>query len=203
MLVDAMVSTLRTMFDTDTATAKGWVQERFDEMIDESGWSKNPVLSLSSTIAGTAIYTISTTVARLSTIIVGGQEYQPVGEQTLEDLRTSNLFLTHLPTGTGGVFAPSGTNAIELYPAPTTSGVAITGRVSLEAIDIVDGTEPAIPRGLHTYLLEGAIALGFERSDERVDLAGPHEQKFQIGIDKLRRRTLSRLGHGVHRIRVI
>lgn len=203
MLVDAMVSTLKTMFDTDSATAKGWVQERYDEMIDESGWSKNPVLSLGTTTAGLATYAVPTTVDKLVTVIVGGQEFQPVGEQTLEDLRTGNLFLRQLPTGTGGVFANYGGTSIELYPAPTATGTAITARVSLEGTDIADGTEPAIPRGLHTYLLEGAMALGFQRVDERSDLAGEHEQKFQAGVDKLRRRTLSRIGHGPQRIRVV
>lgn len=199
-----MVTTLRTMFDTDAVTAKSWVQERYDEMIDESGWSKNPTLSLGTTTAGVTIYSVPATVAKLATILVGGtKEYQPVGEQVLEDLKTQNLFLWQLSVGTAGVFANSGGNAIELYPAPSSSGLALTARVSLEGTDIADGTEPAIPRGLHTYLLEGAMALGFERVDERADLAANHEQKFQQGIDKLRRRTLSRIGHGVQRIRVV
>ncbi len=203
MTKDAMVATLRSMFDTDAATAASWVQERYDELIDESGWSRNPTLSLGPTVSGTSVYALPATVDRVNTILVGGAEYQPVGEQIVEDLASGSSYLTTLPRGVGGVFTSSGDSAIRLYPVPSTSGSAITARVSLEGTDIADGTEPAIPRGLHTYLLEGAMALGFQRVDERGDLAAEHEQKFQQGVDKLRRRTKSRVGHGPWRIRVV
>lgn len=205
MTLDDYVSTLTDMFDASSSTAQGWVQEAYRRAVTDARWFTETV-TLGTTVAGQAAYALPVGLVQLDSLFINGVEQGRVGEFDIPDLNAGAAFL-----GSGGVYAQtsssSGADQIALYPTPTTNGLAITGKGEFVPNDLVAGTgagsSPVFPLDLHPVVLDGAIALGYLRKDERPDLAGIHESRFQEGVQKLRARKISRVrGRPPFRIQV-
>lgn len=208
MTLDDITSQLNDLFDVSSSTASSWAQEAYRRAVADSGWLTSTV-AIGTTVAGQKDYALPTTVVQLESLFVNGVEYSRVGEFDLTDVSSSNAFLSTA----GGIYAQSSSSAgvdqITLFPTPdaSTSGMPITGKAELVPSDLMTGagagSSPVFSADLHSVVLDGAIALGYMRADERPDMAGVHEQRFQEGVRKLKARKIARVrGRGPFRARV-
>jgi hypothetical protein len=199
----ALVDRALGQFDTTQATVESFVNERQGRMVSEAEYLLE-VKSLGSTVSGTSTYNLDADLVDLRYIQVGSGRYDLTSLRDIWELQAGREGLS----GSGSVFAPtydsSGNRQIVLYPTPTTTGDVITG---IEALHPSDGTYAAntalvIPKHLRPHLLDGVIADCYEQIDERWDMAQPHEQRYEDGIDKLRRLKNTRVGSGPAKIQL-
>jgi hypothetical protein len=191
--------------DVSTSTVQGWVNEVYKEVVAESQWLM-ALQTLATTVAGQNAYDLPETVADVRSLTIadsdGPGDWQPKSLEDIWGLQRGRLGLV----GSGGVFAlsatSSGTKQIVLFPAPTVSGTAIQALVALIPGDMVNGNTPAIPADMHGRLIDGAIALGLLRLENRPDLAQGLEQRKDAMKAMLGRRKNSRLGSTPTRIAV-
>lgn len=206
MTLDDMQSTLSSMFDVSSSTAQGYVQEAYRRAVADSKWLTSSV-TIATTTAGDATYPLPANLVQLDSLFVDGVEYGRVGEFDIGDLNAAKVFLSQ-PGGVYGYTADSsGADQLQLYPTPTTSGLTITGKGVLVPADLVTGSgagsSPVFPIDLHSVVLDGAIAIAYQRQDERPDMAAVHEARFQEGVQKLRARRISRVrGRGPFQARI-
>jgi hypothetical protein len=94
-----------------------------------------------------------------------------------------------------------GASLISIFPA-LSAGAEITLRYLRDVPDDVTGSPP-FPGDLHEPLVDGAIAVGLARMDERFDSAGYFDARFADAIARLRKRRHSHVGRGGTPIRVV
>jgi hypothetical protein len=200
--LDDMTTVLSGLFAGEsTPTLQGWVQEAYRRAATESKWlTKN--LAVGTTVAGTADYPIASDVLQLESVVIDGAEYGRVNEFDILDVQHGRAFVD-VPVFAQS-FSGAGADQITLFPTPTTSGLAITGKAVMVPPDLVTGSgagsAPVFTTDLHSVVLDGAIAIGYLRSDERPDMAGEHEQRFRDGVLRATRRRVKRAsGHGPFR----
>lgn len=192
--------------DVTDAVAGGWVNEAHKEVVAESGWMM-AVETLATTVAGQAAYDVPDNIADVRSIMITDATGLPADWQpkSLEDIWGLQRGVVRL-VGSGGVFAATakadGTKQVQLFPVPSTSGVAITALVSLIPVDLVNGMQPVIPVDMHGKLLDAAIALGLLRVENRPDLAQAFDARKEQLKDLLRRRKNSRMGSTPTRMQV-
>jgi hypothetical protein len=195
-----------TSSDTSSTIVGSLVNEVYKEVVSESQWMM-AVESLATTVAGQATYALPENIADVSALeLVDGNgnpgDWQPRSLTDIWGLQRGTMRLA----GSGGVFAQTaaadGTKQIQLYPVPTTAGVAITALVALIPPDLVNGTSPAIPVDTHGRLLDATIALALMRIENRPDLAQSFEARKQELKQLLQRRKNSRMGSQSTRIQV-
>lgn len=181
---------------------QGWVNSAYRKMVVRSKWRKAQV-ELATTVADQAEYALPETVEDIEEgILVGSEPWDRVGQHTL----------WHLKYGTdrasGGVWAPDydddGTKQIELYPAPEEAGVSISA-LGVLAPPVLedDGDAPIVPSDFHDAIVDGAIATGLRRIDERIGEADSFDTRFNSEIEGLRRRGIAQLSSGPAVIRVV
>lgn len=199
MTFDQLVDRVVSMFDIDQATVVLWANERHKRMVGEALY-RLAELSLGNTVAGQSDYALPDADLDVALLQVGAdtEPYFRTNAAELARVRAGIAFVNDAP-GAFALYADSaGVQKIRLYPTPTVSGTAIVGFGSIAPADMTygGGASPIIPTHLHPFLLDGVIADGYEQVDERWDLAGPHEQRYEAGIDKLRRFKNTRVGGG-------
>lgn len=194
-IIDACIAQSGT--DASRATLLSLLNERYQEQVSRSRWLLETV-SLGNTVAGTADYSLPDTVIEVLSLRVGSYRWGEVGPKDYWDLLSSG---TGNWTGRGSyapTYSSTGGTSISLWPAPTTSGVAITLLASVSPTDLTDSSgaagTPVTPVDLHGSLLDGLISLVLLRIDERPDLAIPFEERFNAATERLRRRKNSRVG---------
>lgn len=194
-------------FDVDPAMATSWLNEMYKTAVARSKW-REETTSLGSTVVGQAQYDIPESVVDIVAITLdagaGLSDWQRIGTTDLWDVKTGRQFLR----GTGGVFAPAfgpnGEKRVELYPVPTIAGTAITALVAVQAIAMVSGSDvPILPEDMHGALMDGAIALGLRRMDERSDSASVPADVYGGMVLELSRRKNSRVGSRPSRMRLV
>lgn len=193
-------------FDVSEAVRGGWINEVHRKAVAESQWMMR-TLELGPTVADTATYALPDDVVDLVGLFLQDATDDPTAWQRVStEMLWSLKAGTSWVTGSGGVFGPTfdddGTEQVELYPAPTTSGVTITSLAAMVPPLMVAGSSPVIPEDFHGALKDGAIALGLLRIDERPDSAALFEARFQAMVVDLKRRKKSRVGSGTARMRV-
>lgn len=176
-------------------------------MVADSLW-RAAVKTLGNTVDGTSNYALPTDVVDIKRLKVaytdGTVLYNAVG---IEELWGVDATTGEVRSGVH-VFAEDyqadGTVQVRLYPAPEESGVPILGLQALQPATMTYGGAftPIIPADIHPYLLDGAFADGYAEVEHRPDLAQYHEQRFEVGVNKLRMRKNSRTGDGPARIAV-
>lgn len=193
-------------FDVTSSVAGGWVNEVHRKAVAESQWEMRS-LSLGVTVVDQAEYDIPDRVVDIVGIFLLGDDgspgdWQRISTTEMWDVRAGRLQVS----GSGGVFAPAfGDNdekRVELWPPPEDAGVEITALAAMVPAELTSGMSPVIPEDMHGDLLDGAIALGLLRMDERADSAAAFEARFERMVEKLRRRKNSRVGSRVSRMKV-
>lgn len=209
MTFDEIVTGVLTQggFDVSTAVAGSWVHEVYRRAVAQSQWQMES-LSLGTTVTGVSTYAIPERVVDIVGINLndGSGRGQPsdwlrVTPTDMWALRAGRKSVS----GSGGAFAPSygsaGERRIELYPVPET-GAAIEALAAVLPATLSGAAVPVIPEDLHGALIDGAIALGLLRMDERADSAQTFEARFERMVQDLRRRKNSRVGSGAARLQV-
>lgn len=206
-IVDAVIE--EGGFDTsstgiDRATVSGWVSERYKDLVVRAKW-RMAITTIATTVSGEANYPLDDAIVEVDEIKVGGVRYSAVGVEEMWDIDSA---LLELKPGFGGVFAPTyddqGNTSIRLNPQPVTAGTVIAGLVVLQPAPFQDASSftPAIPADLHRKLVDGAIAEGLAKVDERLNEAGFYEGRWEQTVDALSRRKRSRVSQPVTRLRV-
>jgi hypothetical protein len=192
-------------FSVTTAEAGGWVNEVHKRAVAESQYVKREY-SIGNTVVDQAAYDLPAVVIDLAKLYLAAENtgrWERVSIDDMWELRAGRASLS----GSGGVFAPKfktdDTPQVELYPPPETAGIAIMVLAAVAPVTMTTGMSPVIPEDMHGDLLDGAIALGLLRRDERSDAAAAFEAKVERMIAKLTRRKNSRIGSGPSRIRVV
>jgi hypothetical protein len=187
-------------FDVSPEQAKAWILQRYKAMVARAGW-RMATVDVAMSVAGESQYTLSDDLVDVRRVLVGGTPYDLISAEEMFDLKSGRRF----KTGVGGLFAPAwdadAGKFVEVYPAPDTDGEAISALAAVEPPDIETMESPDIPVDLHEYLVDGAIAVGLARIDERLPEADRFEQRFEDGVEKLRRRRNTRVGSGPQAIR--
>lgn len=200
-------------FDTTTgavsdATITSWLNDALRELVAESQYAKAAV-SFGATVAGQNLYPVPANVVDVKQINVGGSPYFRAGASDLFEARAYGGSIV----GGYGAFAPgydeAGIQTIDLFPTPDTDGVEITALAAIQATVLSASTDsPQVPEEFHQALVDKAIGTGLHRIYERHDDAAPYDRAFsdpagQGAVQKLRRRTNSRIGSGPMRIRMV
>lgn len=190
-------------FDNARSDVLSWLNERYKMMVVRSEFLRAQITSIGPTVAGQDEYTLADSVADLRALRVGTVPYQRV---SLEDMwEIDGAYLRRV--GQKGVFAPAygstGTAKIRLYPEPDDSGDTIEAFVSLfpDALTDSASSTPVVYADFHTGLIDGTIAEGLLRVEERADSALVFEQRFNDAVEGVRRRVNSRVGSGPTMIR--
>lgn len=188
-------------FDASEDTVKGWALDRYRRLVGESQWLREEV-PLVATEEDPSRYTLESRVVDVRAIKVGSSPYRRVSVEDLWDLKAGTASL-----GSTGVFAPGYSDMdtieyVELYPQPVSSDGEAVALAAVLPTEIGMDDSPRIPRDFDHVIVEGTIADGLARIDERLPEADRWEGMFAAGIEKLRRRRNSRIGSGPTRIRV-
>jgi hypothetical protein len=187
-------------FDVTEAVATGWINDRQAALVARAKYLQKEV-SLGTTVSGQGEYSLPdvANIVDLEGVLVGSEPYERVG--------TRSLWERKFRGGTGNVFAPDFTSAgalqIELYPAPNEDGTAISGLAAVMPDALLAAEDvPVVPPDFHKVIVDGAMAIGLERIDERLDEADRYHQLFETGVQELIRRRNSRIGSGPVQIQV-
>jgi hypothetical protein len=175
-------------------------------MIAESDYRRK-VTELTTTVADQQAYDLPASVIDVRKAWIAGARYDWVSYDDMVELENDRLWLTTDGTSPTGVVTAtddtSGNPVLRFYPAPDSSGDTITIEESFQGTDIAygGGATSIIPAHLVPRLLDGAVAEAYEASG-RIDLAQAHEERYEDGIDKLRRFKNTRGGSGPVRIQL-
>ena len=203
MTVQEVVTAVKQAgFDESEAVVKGWVLQRLRVMVARAKWRVMDI-TIGTTVADQAQYYLDPSVVDLRSVRVGGVPYDPISPRDLDELKMGWA----TKSGPGGLFTQAfgrdfDAEFIELWPAPVESGVLISGLAAWQPAPVPDSSELPIPADLHHYVLEGAIADGLARSDERLQEADRFEARFEQGVQLLSQRRNARHTAGPSRIRV-
>lgn len=94
----------------------------------------------------------------------------------------------------------SGLVTIEVNPASDQD--TLYARIVYDVVDDRTGIPP-FPTDFDQALVDGAVAMGLARMDERMDSASYFDSRFATAIGRLRRRRHGRVGRGPVPIRVV
>lgn len=185
-------------FDVADSVAGGWVNEVHKSAVAEAEWQQQR-LSLGVTVADQAQYDIPGGAAEIVGLYLADDRGNPGRWQRITTTQMWDLQAGRQQRrGSGGVFCPqfgsAGEKRIELYPAPVTDGVEIVSLAAMVPATMTSGMSPVIPEDFHGDLMDGAIALGLLRIDERADSAAVFEAKKDRMVARLKRRKNKRLG---------
>ena len=203
MTFDQLVDRVVAMFDTAPTEVTFWANQRHKRMVGEALY-RLAELSLGNTVAGQSDYDLPEADIDIALLQVGAdtEPYVRGGVPEMVGLRAGTHSVNNAP-GAFSIYADAaGDLKIRLNPTPTASGTAIIGWGVIESADLTYGSGAALlpPAHLHSYLLDGVIADAHAQIENRWDLAAPFEQRYELGIDKLRRFKNSRVGGGPTRI---
>lgn len=196
--------TTQAAFDTSgsnvtPATILSWINEKHREICVRSKYLKE-TLELGPTVAATPTYAIPTAVAEIRALRLGtASEYLRVNVEQMWALRAVNATLTGPEQGAyAPAFSSGGVQSVEIFPTPTASGTSISALVVAIPPDLTTApdTAPSIPQDFHEAVVNGAIGMGYLRTDARADLAAPYMADFEAKVALLKRRAVARVGQG-------
>lgn len=186
-------------------TVLSWVNARYRELCVQAKWLK-AVVELGPTVAGVATYVLPDNVSEITALQIGGAgEATRLKAEELWTLKAGNGSLDGWPRQAyAPTFSTDGSQQqVEVWPAPAEAGVAVQALAVLVPADLTLEASPVVPRDFQDAIVDGAIGLGYLRSDGRADLAAPFEAKFDVAVQRLRRRATTRVGQGPVQIRVV
>jgi hypothetical protein len=161
-------------------------------------------VAIGTTVADQEEYTLPANVVDLRRIRVGEvADWTRQSLETLWDLKDVDSGVTLSGRG-GGIFAPryaddGATQSISIYPAPDEAGLAIVGYAAIEpAADLEEGD--TVPFADEEPVLNRATGILYREVDENPEMAAYYTDLAETGAEELRRKTISRVGSGPHRI---
>jgi hypothetical protein len=190
MTFDAMVDRILALFDIEQPIAVSFVNERHKRMVGEAEF-RLAETSFGTTVASQSDYAFDDSIEGLRYVQLGAdsEPYIRADDLQMVGLRNGSAQVDGAPGAFSFYGDSSGNEKLRLFPTPTTAGTAIIGWASIEPADIAYGSGGTFlpPQHLHPYILDGALADAYEQIESRWDLATPHDQRFEAGVEKLRR----------------
>lgn len=196
-IISAVINQAGT--DASRATVLSLLNEAYQEQVVRSQWLLEN-FAVGTVVANTAEYALPDGLVDIKSLKVGSFRYDQIGVEQLWDLGANG---TGTYTGRYGLYAltysASGGTSVTLYPTPTEAGAAIVALGPASPADLTDSgaSVPITPPDTHGSLIDGTAALVLLRVDERPDLAGPFTQRYEVVVERLRRRKNSRAGAGM------
>lgn len=189
-----LITEVRAQIAVDSDRAYTWLLDRARVLNAESAWlfieaDLDPPLDPDG-----RYYELLEDVVWIEAVIVGGAPYQRSTLHAMDARWTGN-------TGnTLGIYAAGqGETQLQIHP-PTASPISVR-----YVQDVLDdpASVPPFPSDFDQALIDGAIAIGLARMDERFDSASYFESRFATAIGRLRRRRHGHAGRGAVSIRVL
>jgi hypothetical protein len=182
--------------DASRAVVLSLLNEQYLAMIVQARWVTE-VIDIGPTVAGTDEYLVADTLVEVISLKVNGELFDQLDEGEWDKSAWDQTY--YRQAGAYGVnWNDTGQTLVQLLPAPTVDGYTVQALATASAIPILDSATsfPIIPEDMHGSLIDGTTALVLLRVDERPDLAGPFQQRFEGAIVQLRQRKISKGGKG-------
>jgi hypothetical protein len=193
-------------FDVSRAVVLGWINEKYDVMVGHSKWRKARV-DFGTTTNGDGRYAVPDGVVSIET----GLRVDYADGSLIHD-QVSVTELWGIENGTlqvqGGAYTDhyddQGKWSVDLWPVPEEDGAGIFAVGAILPVPLADSPSsvPITPPKTWPALVEGSIALGKARLDERYDAADRDEARFTAVVDQMAGDLLARDNSGAQQIRV-
>jgi hypothetical protein len=191
-----LIVEVRAQIDVSDDIAFGWLLDRSRVLNAESAWMLG---SSSIDVDGTSRwYLLPDDTVWLEAVSVNGAIYQRATQEQLDRAYAGQLNGVRIyADGATGADPPY--NMIQIFP--DAAGVMAVRYVA----DVRDDRtlSPPFPPDFDEALVEGAIAMGLARMDERFDSAGYFDERFVNSVARLKRRRHGHIGRGATKIRVL
>lgn len=194
MTWDELVAEVLAQIDVPPDQAYGWLLDRARVLNAEASFllREMPMIAVTDQLE----YPLPDDCVKTEAVAVNGYPY---ARSTLSQLDIAEA--TH---GRRRIYADgvdqTGSSLITLWPPPS-DGAQITLRYVADVPDNRSGSPP-FPPDLHEPLVDGAIAVGLARMDERFDSAGYFDARFVDAVSRARKRRNSHVGRGGTPIRI-
>lgn len=195
--VDLIVE-VRAQIDVSDDQAYAWLLDRARVWNAEASWL---LTSTAFPADGSRYYDLPGDCVWIEAVLLGPKPYQRSTFPAL-DARYAGSW----GSGFCGVYA-EGANAngdlvLQIHPDSSDPAAVLNLRYVADVPDDRDQSPP-FPVDFDEALVEGAIAIGLARMDERFDSANYFDERFRNGGDRLKRRRHGVIGRGATAIRVL
>jgi hypothetical protein len=218
MLLADAITAVSAQFDTSTSATsdtviRSWIHRCVREAVAQAKWRKVR-RELGTTTAALATYELDEDIVQVLKLRVDGSRWwHKATMEEMVDLETSNGRLYDSPgawsqefeaLAQDGVESPADgdTSLVRLWPAPETSGLAITALCAVQSVAITSATtagtfEIGVPDDLAgPVAVDGPIAMGFREALGRHEDAAQYQARYELGKNELARRANSRASGG-------
>jgi hypothetical protein len=193
-----LVEDVRAQVHVTPETAKAWLLDRARVMNAEAQWNQTAI-GIEAT--GERYIPMPPNYVTSDAVLVGGVPYERSSQHKLDQIfDQSGYWPGRIGVYSEGVSPETTMPTMQLYPVPGPPTM-IEIRYVFDLSD-TDLTTP-FPSDIDSCVVDGAIAMGLARMDERFDSAQYFETRFTDGIARLRRRRHGKMGSGYHQIRVV
>lgn len=190
-----LIAEVRAQIDVDDNQAFAWLLDRSRLLNAEASWLlQQDEIALT----GARYYPLPADAIWIEAVLISSIPYQRSTMHALDARWNSTGSWSY------GVYADGadsqGTPLIQIHPAP------VGGTASVRYVaDVPDDRtlSPPFPADFDEALVDGAVAIGLARMDERFDSAGYFDERFANAITRLKRRRHGHIGRGATSIRVV
>jgi hypothetical protein len=178
--------------DLEEDEAFAVLNEGHTELCVRSEWTRASV-AVGPSVADQAEYAVHASIYRPLRLAVNGAPWIPSDERMVQRIQAGEIrwsqiwYLTH---------DSAGAEKFGLYPAPDTSGLAITAYSIVYPDTLEADDEFVIPRDFHRAPIHYARSVSLGSSEDDTDRENVDAQIFDGYVARLRRHRLSRAGRG-------
>ena len=191
-----LVEEVRAQIDVSADQALTWLMDRSRVLNAEAAWNLIDTDLVGS--ANAREYELPSDALWIEAVLVDGRPYQ---RSTLHAMDARWFGQTG---NTSPIYAdavePQTSSRLQIHP-PVSDGAVVTVRYVADLAD--DLVYPPFPSDFDSMLVDGAIAIGLARMDERFDSASYFQQRFETAVARLRKRRHGHVGRGAISIRVV
>lgn len=195
-----LINEVRAQIAVSPDQAWVWLLDRARVMNAEARWLYTQDHATISSIADGRYWNLPTDLIWLEAVIVAGVPYQRSTPKAL-DARWAG------DTGnTSGIYALGQGLSLQLHPGHIVDPLVASDVQIHCVLDVEDTGQlgmPPFPNDFDQALVDGAVAMGLARMDERFDSASYFDAKFAAAIERLKRRRHGMVGRGATQIRVV
>lgn len=196
---EQLIAEVRAQIAVDPNQAYVWLLDRARVMNAETAWIWGEVELDPPIDADGRYYALPEEVVWVEAVLAGGKPYQRSTLHAL-DARWAGDTGNTAPIYADGLNVSQAQGGLQIHP-PTYSTLVVRSVADVE--DAGPTGTPPFPTDFDQVLVDGAVAIGLARMDERFDSATYFDQRFAAGVGRLRRRRNAHIGRGPTAIRVV
>jgi hypothetical protein len=189
-----LIVEVRAQIDASDDVIFGWLMDRSRVLNAEAAWLlKTQIVAAD---GASRAYPLPDDVIWIEAVTIGTTPYQRSTMHALDGWYASGI------ASSLGLYADGadeqGTPLLQIYPD-------VAADLNVRYVGDVPENRAApspFPPDFDEALVEGAIAIGLARMDERFDSAGYFDERFTNAVGRLRRRRNGHVGRGATKIRV-